>query len=46
MICTICLSDKHVAASCPYRPRLRDVAICAVASLFILARRVAEAFGR
>lgn len=31
MICTICLSHKHVAASCPMRPRPVDMLIGMVA---------------
>lgn len=35
MRCTICHSDKHVAASCPLRPRFRDrvIALLAIAVL-------------
>lgn len=37
MLCTICgARDKHVAASCPYRPRLRDRVIALAAIVFIV----------
>lgn len=36
MICSICLSHKHVAASCPLRPRFLDKAIAIAALAFIV----------
>lgn len=37
MLCSICLSTKHVAASCPLRPRPIDKVIAFVALVFILS---------
>jgi hypothetical protein len=42
MICTLCLSTKHVAASCPYRPRWRDRAIAVVFCAVVTCGRIAQ----
>jgi hypothetical protein len=44
MICTICLSTKHVAASCPKRPGQARIALAVVATVFMLAGLVLSAF--
>jgi len=37
VICSICLSHKHVAASCPLRPRFVDKAVAFVFAMTVMA---------
>jgi hypothetical protein len=43
MQCSICLSEKHRAASCPQRPRWFDKVLAMVALGFILGAWVVQA---
>lgn len=36
MLCTICDSDRHVAASCPHRPRWFDRLLAMLAAIAII----------
>ena len=37
MLCTICMRDGHVAASCPDRPRFLDKAIAVLFAISVVA---------
>jgi hypothetical protein len=42
MLCTLCLSDKHVAASCPKRPRWFDRVLAMIAAIVIVGGWVVQ----
>jgi hypothetical protein len=44
MVCTICSSLKHVAASCPYRPRPIDRVIATLAIVLLVWGWIGQAF--